>query len=457
MLDTTIVNVSLPHIADSLDVESGIEWVVSTYLLGVVAAQPAAGFLADRFGRRTVYLGCLLLFTVASATAALAPNFEVLLAARALQGLGGGAMIPAGMAMIYELFPADQRGRALGVWGIAAMAAPALGPVLGGLLTSVDWHWLFLVNLPLGALGLVAGHRLLRDTGHRERRRFDGIGWFLGAIGFSLFVLGVSESPRWGATSVATLATVGVGLAALVTFVQRQRRSSTPILDIGIFSSGVFTRGLLVVCVVVVAQFARLVFLPLQLEELRGWSPLQVGFVLSPGAVAAAIAMPIGGRLVDRIGARVPVLIGLSLLIVGVFGLSTLGLDTHAAAIIGFLVLQGFGVGLTMIPTTVAGLNSLPARQVGDASALRSLASQVAAAIGVASMAALFAALRPEGGSAADIQHAYNSLFRVADVVAIAALLFAVRLPSTPTLPPTEAAPAPAPSPRIGAASTKMS
>ena len=186
ILDTTIVNVALPQIGIALDDTDGIEWVVTAYLLAVGVGLPATGWLADRFGRKQIFVTSLSIFTLASLGAALAPSLPVLVAIRVLQGLGGGAMMPVGMAMIYELFPPDRRGAALGIWGVAAMAGPAFGPVIGGyLVTEVSWHWLFLVNVPIGvgaialAVWLLRGHRLprgpsLRRPGPRPRRHRSG-------------------------------------------------------------------------------------------------------------------------------------------------------------------------------------------------------------------------------------------------------------------------------------------
>ena len=164
-LDTTIVNVALPQIRRDLGGGSSIEWVVTAYLLAIAVSQPATGWAADRFGRRRIYLLSLAAFTGASLAAALSVNLPMLVAMRVLQGFGGGALMPVGMAIVYELYPIERRGRAMALWGVASMASPAIGPTLGGfLVTRISWHWLFLINVPVGTAGVVFGLRQLATS-----------------------------------------------------------------------------------------------------------------------------------------------------------------------------------------------------------------------------------------------------------------------------------------------------
>ncbi len=194
VLDSTIVNVALHEIGVDLGAGDGIEWIVTAYLLAVCISQPATGWLADRFGRRRVFLTSLVAFTLASAACAVAPTLGVLILCRVLQGLGGGALMPVGMTMVFEMFPRRQHGRAIAVWGMAAMVAPAIGPTLGGwLVTSFSWHWIFLINVPIGIAALIAGIRLLPDIGHREARPFDGLGLALGGGGLAVIILGIAR------------------------------------------------------------------------------------------------------------------------------------------------------------------------------------------------------------------------------------------------------------------------
>jgi EmrB/QacA subfamily drug resistance transporter len=430
VLDTTIVNVALPQIRNSLDAGEGIEWVVTAYLLAVAVSQPATGWLADRFGRKRVFVSSLACFTVASFLCALAPSLGALVGFRVLQGLGGGAMMPVGMAMIFEVFPHERRGQAMGVWGVAAMAGPAIGPTLGGyLVTDVGWHWLFLVNVPVGALGVFLGVRMLRDFGYRDDRSLDVLGLLFGAAGLALTLLGVAQSARWGWGSAATIFCIGLGVTLLVAFVWQELRVPDPAVEVRMFTVPVFTAAIVIVLLTAAAQYVRIVFIPLQLEELRGYTALRVGVLLIPSAVFTALGMPLGGRLVDRVGARLPVVAGCSLMAVAAFSLGNLDVDTPIGVIVVLLALQGFGMGLTSAPATVAGMNALSGRFVAQASAMRSLSSQVAGATAIALTSTVVASRMGDAPTPSEAQTAYNTAFLIVGSGLVGAVLIALRLP----------------------------
>ena len=424
-LDTTIVNVALPVIRDNLHSGKGIEWVVTAYLLAVAVSQPATGWAADRFGRRRIFLLSLSSFTIASLLCALAPNLTALVIFRVLQGLGGGALAPVGMAIVIELFPAQRRGRAMSTWGIASMAAPAIGPTLGGyLVTAVSWHWLFLINVPIGTLGVIFGLRVLRDLGYRESRRLDAFGLFLGGGGLALTLFAVTKANDWGWSSSSTIAMLAVGGGSLVGFVAHELRTDEPMIELRMFTIGVFALSMAVTLFTVAAQYTRLVFIPLSLETIRGYTALRVGLILTPAALLTAIGMSIGGRMVDRTGARRPMVMGSALMCLGAFSLGNIGVHTSVIAIIASLSTQGLGFGLCALPGVVVAMNSLPARYVAQASALRSLISQVAGATTVAVLSAVVAARLGTGTpTLKQSQSAYDTAFLIASIGMLIALV----------------------------------
>jgi DHA2 family multidrug resistance protein len=429
-LDTTIVNVALHQIAVDLHAGARIEWVVTGYLLAVCVSQPASGWLADRFGRRVVFLTSLVAFTLASCACALAPTLGMLVAARIVQGLGGGALIPVGMAMVLGLFPRERHGRAIGIWGLAGMLAPAIGPTLGGwLVTSVSWHWLFLINVPIGVVSFAFGLRLLPEVGERHRRPFDSPGLGLGCGGLSLAVLGLSEANAWGWASVATLACLIGGAVLLACFVVHELRAEHPLIELRMFRERTFSIAMSVMALVFVAQFARLVFIPLQLEGLRGESALKVGLLFLPAAFVAALAMTAGGRIVDRIGPRLPVVLGTACMGVALFAFANLSLDTPLPLIALFLAIQGLGFGLLTPPVLVAGLSDLPPHLMSQGTALRSLLNQVSGAVAVALLGAVVATSAGAHPTPTEAQSAYNNAFAVATFGVLIALALATRLP----------------------------
>jgi EmrB/QacA subfamily drug resistance transporter len=437
ILDTTIVNVALPQIGFALEAGSGIEWVVTAYLLAVGIAQPPTGWLADRYGRKRLFIASLALFGLGSLFAAMSPNLELLVASRVIQGLGGGALAPVGMAMIYELFPADRRGTALGIWGVAAMAAPAFGPVVGGyLVTNVSWHWLFLINVPIGAVAIVAALRLLRDTGYKEERPFDGVGLGLISVGLVALLLALSGASDWGWASIETLGLLLSGGVFLVLFVLWVKGRDHPLIDLSMFRVPIFTLTLGVIGATVIVQFGILVFLPLQLETVRQFTALKVGTMLVPMAVAGAITFPLGGRITDRIGARIPVVVGSALLLVAALIFSRLDVDSPLLLIELALICQGFGFGFSMMPNSVTGLNALPSRFVAQATSVRQLNVRVMASFGVALLATILALqLGDLATTGADVagstvaQGAYNTVFGVTAISAGFATVLAFFLP----------------------------
>jgi EmrB/QacA subfamily drug resistance transporter len=431
VLDSTIVNVALHQIGVDLGAGDGIEWIVTAYLLGVCVAQPATGWLADRFGRKQVFLTSLVGFTAASALCAVAPNLGLLVLFRVLQGLGGGAMMPVGMTMVFELFPRHRHGRAIAVWGMSAMVAPAIGPTLGGwLVTSVSWHWMFLINVPIGIAALVAGLRLLPDAGYRERRPFDAPGLVLGGLGLAGVVLGIGQATTWGWTSVATMLCIGGGLASLAAFAGHELRTDHPLIELRMFEQRAFRLAMGAFVFVMGAQFARLVFVPLQLESLRGFSAMKVGLMFFVPAVVTAVGMSLGGRLVDRVGPRRPIVLGCIGMIAALACFSRLTLTTPVWVIVALLSAHGISMGLTMSPLMVAGLGELPPRLVSQGSAVRSLISQMSGALAVAILGVVVSTQLGTDPSPAEAQDAYNLVFLLAAGGAVVALALASRLPS---------------------------
>jgi EmrB/QacA subfamily drug resistance transporter len=429
-LDTTIVAVALHPIGVDLHAGNGIEWVVTAYLLGLAASQPMTGWSSDRFGRKAVFLTALGVFTGASVACAASPNLGFLVFFRAVQGLGGGALLPVGMAIGLDLFPRERHGHAMAMWGMTAMVGPALGPTLGGwLVTAISWHWLFLINAPIGGLALLAGFAFIPDIGHRERRPFDFAGLLLGSGGLSLAILGLSEGNQWGWASGATIACLAVGIGALVGFVRHELRADHPMLELRIFSQRAFRLSTGTLLFVFVAQYGRLVFLPLQLESLRGLSALRVGLLFLPAAAVQAMGMQTGGRLVDRIGARLPMVVGCVIIVAAVTGFARLTPTTPVPLIAVLLSVQGFGTGLIGPAATVAGLSDLPRPLLGQGTALRSLSTQVAGALAIAVLGAIVSVWMGPHPTPAQAQAAYNAAFAAAAGAVLLALALAWRMP----------------------------
>ena len=377
------------------------------------------------------------MFAAGSVLAAIAPTLPALLAARAVQGTGGGALMPLGMAMVLAVFPPHRRGLVLGIRGVAVMAGPALGPPIGGLLvTAGSWRLIFWALVPIAAVALVLGVTLLADPGTRRHRPLDAAGWLLAFVGLGLVVVGARQAGTWGLASAETVATLAGGSLLLAVLVRRSLRRDEPLIEMRLFAIPAFGISVAMVWLVTIVQFARLNFLPVELQVLRDLSAADVGLILAPAAIGVAITMPAGGWLADRIGARVPSLVGLAVMGVTTWQLSQLTPQTPVSAITTILLVQGLGTGLMRIPLNVAGMNALPNRFITQGAALRSLNRQVAGALGTAVLAAVvivqLGTIAPEVTTQAEIaaaQAAYNRVFWLGAVLLVPALVGAAFLP----------------------------
>lgn len=439
VLNTTVLGVALPDIAADLGRTGGpdVDWVITSYLLAVIGVQPATAWMADRVGHKRLYVACLAVFAVGSLACTIAPNLPALLAARMLQGAGGGALMPLGMAMVLGVFPPHRRGLVLGIRGVAVMAGPALGPPIGGVIvTQSSWRVIFGALVPIAVVALVLAVRLLRDPGERNVRPLDGVGWVLAFVGISLAVVAARQAPDWGFGDPTTLTMFTVAAVALVVLAVRSVRREDPILELRLFAVPIFGLSLLMVWLITFVQFARLNFLPVELQVVRGATAQEVGLMLAPAAIGVALTMAGGGWLADRIGARIPMVVGVSVLSFTTWQLANLHPATSTTWIVTVLLIQGLGTGLLQIPLNVAGINALRNHFITHAAALRSLNRQVAGALGTAVLAAILTAqigvIAPVVTTQAQVleaQAAYNRLFQVAFWVCIAALVTSVFMP----------------------------
>ena len=280
------------------------------------------------------------------------------------------------------------------------------------------------------------GLRLLPAVPHGPAGRFDLPGFVTGGVGLAALVLGLSEANGWGWGSPATISCLVVGVGLLVWFVRHELRTPAPMLEMRMFRSPTFTIAFAITFLVVAAQYARLVFIPLNLEGLRGYSAFDVGMMLAPAGIASAIGMTTGGRLADRVGVRGPLIVGTSLMAVALLAIANIGLTTPLWVISGLLAVQGLGMGLHAAPCTVAAMNTLPAELLSQGTAMRTLTSQVAGAVSVAALSAVLSIATPTDASPQQAQDGYSIVFYVAFAGMVAAVLLATRL--RPTAPAAE-------------------
>lgn len=400
VLDSTVINVAYPTLRAEFHASlADSQWVISLYVMALGISTPVSAFLADRFGIKRMYVLGLALFALGSLACGVAPNLFALIVFRALEGIGGGIALPLGTAMLFNAFTVEEQGLAFGIFGIALVVAPALGPILGGWLVDQGaWRWIFFINVPVGALGVVLASFWLRENKPERAPRLDVLGLITSTVGFgaALYAASIAANDGWSSPKVlGFFALGGVSLCAFVIlefFVVRE-----PLLNIRLFQKPIFALGTIIGWVSVLALFGAEFLLPLYLQTLRGISALDTGFILLPLAIASGFVAPFAGKLYDLVGARVLMFVGFGLLIVNTYQFAQLDTTTPIPFILFLLVLRGIALGLTVQTTLVASLPPIPGPQVAQASALSNATRQVVQSIGVAVLATILAtALSPQ-------------------------------------------------------------
>jgi EmrB/QacA subfamily drug resistance transporter len=397
LVDVTIVTVALPNMASELHAGfSGLQWVIDAYALALAALLLGVGSLADRLGRQRIYLAGLVVFALASLACGLAPSSPVLIAARAVQGAGAAAMLAMTLALLSTTYRGAARGTAFGVWGATSAAAAATGPLLGGLLTQgLSWRWIFFVNLPIAAVTIALAALVLREPREPERRSggasgldLPGVATFTLAAGAATTALVRVPRAGWGAAS--NLGLLAAAVVALAAFVVIERRSDTPMLDLGLLRRGSFSGVLIAATLLSAAAFATLVYASLWLQSALGLSPIGGGLVLAPLAACSLMVSLIVGRFLHGGAARFA--IGGGLLAIGVGDLLQTGLSRGSGwpALIAGFVVTGIGVGLATPTLASAAMAAVPPARAGMAAGAVNTARQLGLALGIGALGSVY-------------------------------------------------------------------
>lgn len=432
ILDSTVLNVALPKFQREFQSSlSVVQWTFTGYTLALSAVIPLAGWMIDRFGAKRIFLATIILFTIGSVLCAMAQTIEQLIIFRIVQGLGGGMVTPIGMAVIYRLAPPHKIGAVMGVLGIPILIAPALGPVLSGwLIDYVSWQWIFLINLPIGVLAVVLGMKYLPVFPPGHAPKLDRWGMFLAPVAFSMLAFGLNEGGTdW--TSSRTVIGLAVGTLALICFIIVELRHKQPLLELRVFRSPDFTRGILLLWLVQIAMFGVMVLFPVYLQTVRGYSPMDTGLIMLAQAIGSILFTPIGGRLFDKVGARPLALVGLTAVSAALFWLSQVSLDTGLLMLLLPLFMIGCGMGLIMMALNTHVLNSAPRRLIGRVTSLTTAAQHVVTSFAVAGLTG-FLAFRTNGGAAnvqpESVAAAYGEAFLITAILALIGLVLSFTL-----------------------------
>jgi len=390
VLDTTIVNVALPHIAGTLSATTyEATWVLTSYLVSNAIILPATGWLGKFFGRKRFLIFCTAIFTISSALCGAAASLGMLIAARVIQGAGGGALLPISQAILLESFPPHRRGAAMSIFGLGVIVAPVIGPVLGGWLTdNYSWRWVFYINLPIGILAVLMARAFIEDPPYARkalRSTIDSIGFGLMAVGIGTLqvILDKGQQEDWFESAwISRLALISA--ISLTAFIVWELRQKEPIVNLRILADRNFALGTLLMTLLGVILYGTLVMVPLFLQTLMGYPALQSGFVLSPGGLGSMIALVLVGRLVSMIDNRILILFGFGLLAYSILLLGNINLEIARGDLVWRVILMGVSSGFIFVPLTIVTMGMLQQQQMSNAAGIFNLMRNIGGSMGVA-------------------------------------------------------------------------
>jgi EmrB/QacA subfamily drug resistance transporter len=397
ILDITVVNVALPTFQTAFGspghplAYSTVAWTVTGYTLALATVIPVTGWAADRFGTKRLYMSAVALFTAGSALCSTAGSINMLIGFRVLQGLGGGMLMPLGMMIITRAAGPKRMGRLMAILGVPMLLGPIGGPILGGwLIDTASWHWIFLINVPIGVVGLVYALMALPKDSPKPSESFDFLGVLMMSPGLALFLYGVSSIPTQGKVGTPGVLVPGlIGLALVVAFVVYSFKPKLPLLDLRLFKNRNLAISILTMFLFAVAFFGGLLLVPTYFQEIRGESVLHAGLLVAPQGIGAMLTMPIAGALTDKLPVGRIVPFGLVFIAVGMAGLTQISSTTSFTVLIGLLFIMGLGMGGTMMPIMTSALKTLRASEVARGSTLLNITQQIASSIGVAVMSVI--------------------------------------------------------------------
>jgi EmrB/QacA subfamily drug resistance transporter len=450
LLDSSIVNVAAPTLAKDFNASTTtIEWVITGYLLSLAVFIPVSGWAGDRFGTKRTFMFALAVFTASSFLCAMSWSVGSLIAFRVLQGVGGGMLTPVGTAMVFRAFPPSERSKASGFMVIPTTVAPASGPIVGGFLVEyVNWQWIFLVNVPVGILGLIVAWRFLKEEKQPSPGKFDPRGFVLAATGMACIQYALAEVGSRGFGDSRVLLFLAAGIAVLVAFVRVELRTAEPMIDVRLFKNRLFRQCTTTQFVAMIGFSGALFLLPFLLQRERGLSPFESGLTTFPMAIGVMLVAQPTSRLYRSIGPRRLIAIGLVLATASCAILAFIDLGTSLWYIRGVMLIRGFGFGMMLVPMQAATFATVKQTDAGRASSLFSVSRMLGQSMGVGVAATVLSnRITAHGGiPAAHLQHlpqavqdgtllAYHDAFLVAAVLTLFGVAMALMIRDSDAAP----------------------
>jgi EmrB/QacA subfamily drug resistance transporter len=432
LLDMTITNVAIPTLSKEFGAATTtIEWVVTGYLLSLAIFIPVSGWAGDRFGTKRVFMFALSVFTISSLLCGIAWDINALIAFRVLQGVGGGMLTPVGTAMLFRAFPPSERAKASALLAIPAVVAPASGPVLGGYLVEYQsWHWIFLINVPIGLAGLLVAGLVLREGKEDHVGRLDVPGFILGSSGLASVVYALAEAGSHGFDNGRVIAFGVAGLALLGAFTLVELRSADPMIDMRLMKNRLFASANAVQLLSMAGMQGALFLLPIFLQAERGMTPLESGLATFPQAIGVMLVVQPAQRIYRRFGPRRMMIVGMIGASISTFAFLAVGLHTDPWWVRLIMLGRGASFGLTLVPLQAATFATIRPQDTGRASALFNSGRQVAASFGVALIATVLTNRMTHHGAALGIPTqragavlAFHDAFFIAGLLSIVGVL----------------------------------
>jgi DHA2 family multidrug resistance protein len=397
VLDTSIANVSLRHIAGTLSASTEeATWVLTSYLVANAIILPITGWLSSYFGRKRLLMTCIIIFTVASALCGAANSLTMLIVARVLQGIGGGVLQPTAQAVMMESFPYEKRGQAMAVYAMGIVVAPIIGPTLGGWITdNYSWRWIFYINVPVGIAAVLMTWWFIENPPYLRRAigsRIDYLGFGLLAVFLSTFqiVLDTGQQNDWFASGQVVLLT-GIAILSLIAFVIRELTVEEPIVDLRILKNRNFGVGTLLMTLVGGVLYGTTALLPLFLQTLLGYPAVTSGLAVSPRGIGSMASMIIVGRLVGKVDSRLLMTFGFIVLAISMYILAGVNLDIATSNIVWPNIINGFAMGFIFVPLTTTATGTLSREQMGNAAGIYSLMRNLGGGLGISAVTTLLA------------------------------------------------------------------
>ena len=440
VLDTSVANVALPHIAGNLSATvDETTWVLTSYLVANAVVLPLSGYLSALFGRKRFYMTCVVLFTFSSMLCGLAPSLPWLIAFRIMQGLGGGALQPTSQAILVETFPHEKRGAAMALYGMGVVFAPIVGPVLGGWITdSYSWHWIFLINIPVGILSLALTYRMIFDppslkrVSVKEGFRIDYLGIGILALGLAALEIVLDEGQRrdWLGSSLIVVSAV-VAVVCLVGVVFYLMKKDHPIIDLRLLKDRNFAMATVMLFVLGFVLYGSLALLPIFLQTLLGYTASLSGWVLSPGGVVVLASMPVVALLLRRFDTRFLIAWGFLFVGLGLMWMAGFNLDVDFRTAMLARMVQSFGFAFLFVPMNVTAFQHVPHEKSSYASGMLNLVRNIGGSAGIA-MATTLLARRAQSHQANLVANLHPASLQYQGFLARAAQLLVLRGASAP-------------------------